>query len=124
MSEVWIPGKEFKQSLELSIERLQIPIGEEHEVVVTRSSSGWVKTKKRIWLRSGYFLSKPPEVEDDVSLNVTFHVTPVDNVQFGVSDRGHRTIKFEKGGEYKLYAYSSLWKKPGIESNELILEVA
>lgn len=121
---VYVPGPDFKQELKISTSSQDAVVGDELVLTAERASSGFVKIKASEYKRGCYFVSEPPRVESDASLNVTWLVTPKGKFyKFSVSDGGNRTVSFTKPGKYTLKAHSALWCPPGIDGNEIVISV-
>ena len=121
----YVPGPEFTQEIKLSASQAKTKTNVATELIVARSTRGWVKQSKPLFgFKKCHFTEAPPEYEGDVSLNVSFSVSPKAGVTFSVSDEGKRTISFTKAGNYEVKAHSALWCPPGVSAKPITIEVS
>ncbi|WP_341502511.1 hypothetical protein [Gallaecimonas sp. GXIMD4217] len=121
---IYVPGPDFQQGLEIGVDSLVVEVGDELLLEAKRTSSGFVKIRPEDYSGGCYFIGEPPAFEDEVSLNVTWHITPKgQSYRAGISDSGRRTAVFSRPGQYRLRAHSALWCSPGAVSNEIEITV-
>lgn len=121
---IYVPGDEFIQKLTISVSEKVVQAGGTITLNAMRESNGFIEIDSKDLKGECYFISAPPRIEDDVSLNINWIISPNDkSFQFSVDDSGSRTVIFKNAGLYKLKAHSSLWCPPGMSSEELEIHV-
>ena len=126
---VFVPGKSFKHSVEISTQQGGIAIvhvGEWLSLSARRSTGPWVEVGRESLGPEGCWVAAAPSlVEDEVADNVTWSTEPKGVAEFNLRllpDHSRR-VRFSRSGRVVLRATSATYCSLPASSNELTVIV-
>jgi membrane-bound lytic murein transglycosylase MltF len=128
-AEVYVPGDEYQESIEVMTEQgpdAGVDIDEPVVLHVTRRSGPWVAVDPATLEKNDCRLVRPPEATElEVADNVRWNAVPTEGATFnsGLTDDHTRTVRFDRPGLFTLTATSSSWCFEPFEGQPVTVEV-
>jgi hypothetical protein len=127
--QVFVPGATFSQEVRISSsqgDEPRVTVGQPLVLHAVRKSGPWVPAQRKALAADACWVAQPPGEEAEVSDNLRWIAEPDEAATFNVVYRQDHTreVRFSAPGTYRLRASSSLWCRPGPESNAITVSVA